>query len=92
MTTGFVASLDMIRQSDRALAHFHQQVQRLNGDDRFAGPSAGDHRLRGTQRAYVRGLTSVGRDEINVDVYQPNGVVIDLGTILEPSEGGPGEW
>jgi hypothetical protein len=87
----FVASLDMIRQSDRALAHHHQQVQRLNGDE-FAGPSAGDllYAARSGRTCVV--LTSVGSGRINVDVYQPNGVVIDLGTILEPSEGGPGEW
>ncbi|MEM7754536.1 MAG: hypothetical protein AAF297_02755 [Planctomycetota bacterium] len=79
----FVASVDMIRQSDRALAHFHQQVQRRN-NDRFAGPSGGDiaYAKRSGRTCLV--FTSVGGDEINVDFYQPNGVVIDLGTFAWP--------
>jgi len=82
----FVASFDMIRQSDRALLHFHQQVQRVN-NDRFAGPSEGDlaYARRSGRTCLV--FTSVGDDELNVDVYQPNGVVVDLGTFERPEAG-----
>lgn len=76
----FIASVDMIRQSDRSLVHFHQQVQREN-NDRFAGPSDGDlaYAKRSGRTCLV--FTSVGDAELNVDLYQPNGVVIDLGSI-----------
>jgi hypothetical protein len=29
-------------------------------------------------------FTSLGKHELNVDLYQPNGVVVDLGQLVEP--------
>jgi len=76
----FVASEEMVMASDRALAHFHLQVQHAK-NKKFAGPSRGDlvYAARSGRTCVV--FTSIDQDTLNVDVYQPNGVVIDLGEI-----------
>ncbi|MFZ4573880.1 MAG: hypothetical protein ACOYN0_05745 [Phycisphaerales bacterium] len=76
----FVASDAMIAASDLALAHYHFHVQEtLNG--KYAGPSDGDlvYAARYGRSCVV--FTSLNEDELNADFYQPDGVVIDLGTI-----------
>jgi len=79
----FVASRDMIEASDRALAHFHMQVQRAD-NRRFAGPSLGDFRYAARSGRTAVVFTSLDRGTLNVDVYQPNGVVVDLGELTRP--------
>ena len=76
----FVASEEMFLSSDRGLAHFHFHVFRARNSD-YAGPSGGDldYAARSGRSCVV--FTSVGSDELNYDYYQPDGVVIDLGTI-----------
>ena len=76
----FVASDDMIRASDRALAHYHFHVQKPSNQV-YAGPSRGDlvYAARSGRTCVV--LTSIDEDTLGVDVYQPNGVVIDLGEL-----------
>jgi hypothetical protein len=80
----FVASDDMIAASDLALAHYHLHAQReRNGE--YAGPSPGDlaYAARSGRACVV--FTSVGSGgRLNVDYYQPNGVVIDLGEVAPP--------
>ncbi|MEM9066081.1 MAG: hypothetical protein AAGB51_11390 [Planctomycetota bacterium] len=79
----FVASDDLIEASDRALAHFHLQVQQPN-NRRFAGPSLGDiiYAARSGRTALV--FTSIDEDTLNVDAYQPDGLVLDLGLLRRP--------
>ncbi len=74
----FVASGDMIRFSDRALAHYHLQVskERLS---RFAGPSDGDLLYASVSGRTCLVFTSIGSGILNVDVYTPDGEVLDLG-------------
>lgn len=74
----FVASGDMIRFSDRALAHYHMQVskERLS---RFAGPSDGDLLYASVSGRTCLVFTSIGSDILNVDVYGPDGMILDLG-------------
>lgn len=79
----FVASSDMIAQGDRALAHYHFHAQQLRNGG-YAGPSAADIRYAARLGRTCLVFTTVGRDAMNADVYQPNGVVIDLGTLREP--------
>lgn len=81
--TQFVASEDMIRQSDTALAHYHFHVQEASYA-RFAGPSAGDleYACRSGRSCLV--FTCVGEGVLGVDYYQPDGVVVDLGTVAKP--------
>jgi len=76
----FVASDDLINYSDRALAVFHQHVQKAR-NARYAGPSDGDldHAHRSVRSCLV--FTSINSERLNADYYQPNGAVIDLGDI-----------
>ncbi len=76
----FVASEDMFRFSDRALAHYHFHANERN-NEKYAGPSYADFiNAESSGRTSVV-ITSLKDDELNVDLYQPNGVVIDLGII-----------
>lgn len=76
----FVASEDMIEASDRALAHYHLQVQRMDNRS-YAGPSGGDlSYAAGSGRTCVV-FTTIDDQTVNVDYYQPDGVVVDLGVI-----------
>lgn len=78
--TEFVAPEEMILSSDRALAHFHFHVHRARNSE-VAGPSAGDLEYAARCGRNCLVFTSLGTEELDVDYYQPNGVVIDLGTI-----------
>lgn len=80
----FIASRDMIEYSDRALAHYHLQVQREK-NYKFAGPSSGDLRYAALSGRSCVVFTSLSRDTLGVDYYQPDGATIDLGEI-RPSE------
>lgn len=78
----FVASEEMFLSSDRGLAHFHFHVHRARNSD-YAGPSGGDldYAARSGRTCVV--FTSLGSDDLNVDCYQPDGVVIDLGNLAK---------
>ncbi len=82
----FVASDDMLTASDTALAHYHFHVQKERNES-FAGPSPGD---LGYAERFGRAcvvLTSVGKGgRMDVDYYQPDGTVIDLGEIWPVAE------
>jgi len=78
----FVASDDMFRYSDRSLVHYHMHAnKRDNG--KYAGPSATD--LVNVMMSGRTNLvfTSLGKRELNIDLYLPSGAVIDLGQIVE---------
>lgn len=76
----FVASDDMVARSDRALAHYHFHAQSVkNGTN--AGPSRGDVQYAARSGRSCLVLTTVREGTLDVDYYQPNGVVVDLGTI-----------
>ncbi|MBO6738727.1 MAG: hypothetical protein JJ916_02595 [Phycisphaerales bacterium] len=77
----FVASDDMFRFSDRALAHYHFHADKRNNTG-YAGPSIQDLQNAATSQRTSVVLTSMGSDELNVDVYFGLGVVVDLGVIL----------
>lgn len=81
----FVASDDMFRFSDRSLIHYHFHADKRN-NARYAGPSLEDFlSARASQRTSVV-FTSMSSDELDVDVYFGNGVVIDLGLIQGSAE------
>lgn len=79
----FVASGDMIRFSDRALAHYHLQVQRARMS-REAGPSDGDLLYAADSGRTCLVYTSIGSKALNADLYTPDGVIIDLGMVRAP--------
>jgi hypothetical protein len=78
----FVASDDMMRFSDRSLAHYHFHANKRS-NSKYAGPSAGDLINANLSGRSCVVLTSLGKEELNVDVYLPSGVVIDLGRIVQ---------
>lgn len=78
----FVASDDMFRFSDRSLLHYHFHANERN-NARYAGPSLQDLQNSNSSQRTSLVLTSLGSDELNVDVYFGNGVVIDLGKIRQ---------
>jgi hypothetical protein len=76
----FIASDDMIAASDLAMAHYHLHAQKeKNGS--YAGPSPGDlmYAARSGRNCIV--FTTLGGGLMDVDYYQPDGIVIDLGEI-----------
>lgn len=76
----FIASPDMIRASDRALAHYHLHAA-SEMMSAHAGPSRTDLRYAATSGRTCVVFTSLRPGVLNVDYYQPDGVVIDLGEI-----------
>jgi len=76
----FVASDDMMRFSDRALVHYHFHANERN-NAKYAGPSYADFINAETSGRTSIVITSLKDDELNIDLYQPNGIVIDLGVI-----------
>lgn len=76
----FVASGDMIRFSDRALAHYHLQVQNARMS-RAAGPSDGDLLYAAESGRTCLVFTSIGKGTLNADLYTPDGQIIDLGYV-----------
>jgi hypothetical protein len=76
----FVASSDMIAQGDHTLAHYHFHAQDpRNGE--YAGPSPNDLAYSARYGRSCLVLTSIATDALDVDYYQPDGVVVDLGAI-----------
>lgn len=82
----FHAPDDMIRDQTRALAHYHFHAT-IDKNQEAAGPSIEDMQYA---NSWARGcvvFTSVGKDRLNADYYQPGtsidsaGVVLDLGIL-----------
>lgn len=76
----FIASVDMLAQSHRALAHYHFHAQRPRNAE-YAGPSGGDLLYATHQGRACLVFTSVADGTLNADVYQPGGATIDLGEV-----------
>ncbi|MCE7973599.1 MAG: hypothetical protein DYG92_04630 [Leptolyngbya sp. PLA1] len=76
----FIASPDMIVRSDTAAAHFHFHGQTWRNHD-LAGPSPADLEYAARFGRACLVMTTVGECVLSVDYYQPDGVVVDLGTI-----------
>ncbi|GAB5495387.1 MAG: hypothetical protein Phyf2KO_04670 [Phycisphaerales bacterium] len=83
--TSFVASPEMFREGTRALAHYHFHAQKHN-NGRYAGPSFGDMKYAATYGRACLVFTFFDETTMGVDMYQPDGVVIDLGMIKKPEE------
>jgi hypothetical protein len=76
----FESSQAMLDAAYTAIFHFHYHVQRFENDD-FAGPGYGDHNYANNTRANCMVFTFVNKDELNVDYYRHDSVVVDLGNI-----------
>lgn len=76
----FMAPEEMFSDSARSLAHYHFHVQTANNRD-YAGPGRGDMEYAANHGRNCIVLTTVSQGVMNVDYYQRNGAVIDLGEI-----------
>lgn len=79
-----IASDDLINASSTTLFHFHLHAQRYNNTD-YAGPSTGDLAYARLHQRSCIVLTFLDADTLNADYYQPNGAIIDLGSITRPN-------
>lgn len=79
----FVANPEMIIESSTALAHYHFHVQNVN-NARFAGPSDGDMAYAARYGRACLVFTAIDENTLGVDLYQPDGVVLDLGDFTRP--------
>ncbi len=79
----FVASEEMITRGDRSLAHYHYHVQRRKNED-YAGPSDGDLEYARINGRNCLVFTSINENTLNVDYYQPDGAIVDLGDVKKP--------
>ncbi|MFI4871929.1 MAG: hypothetical protein ACIARQ_08970, partial [Phycisphaerales bacterium JB061] len=80
----FVASPEMLMDSTTALAHYHYHVQSLR-NGRYAGPSDGDMMYAARYGRACLVFTALDEETLGVDLYQPDGVVLDLGEIKRPA-------
>lgn len=76
----FVPSDDMIKAGDTALFHYHFHATQWANSD-YAGPSQGDMDSAAALGRACLVFTAVSEGVLNVDYYQANGAVIDLGEI-----------
>lgn len=76
----FFAPQELIDASELALAQYHFHVQTWRNSD-FAGPSVEDLQFATRYGRTCLVLSGVAEGRLNVDLYQPDGVVIDLGML-----------
>jgi hypothetical protein len=62
------------------LAHYHFHAQEYKNSE-FAGPGKGDIDTADRLDFNFLVFTFIDEKTLNVDFYQPGGVVVDLGTI-----------
>jgi hypothetical protein len=76
----FYASVEMVQRMYTGVAHYHFHVQQTRNSD-YAGPGPGDLDFADRHGAGALVFTSIDERTLNVDYYQPGGVVVDLGVI-----------
>ncbi len=76
----FVAPAEMVEQGCDAIFHYHLHCTSADNSD-YAGPSDDDIAYARRQGRACLVFTCVSRESMNVDYYQGDGVVIDLGTM-----------
>jgi hypothetical protein len=76
----FYASPALVERAYTSLAHYHFHAQEHRNRN-FAGPGRGDMELARRLNFNFLVLTFVDKSKLNVDYYDPNGVIVDLGTV-----------
>ncbi|QQE12286.1 hypothetical protein JD969_02085 [Planctomycetota bacterium] len=79
----FYASNQLIESMYTGLAHYHFHAQD-HENATYAGPGKGDLSFANRLGTHAVVFTFIDKNTLNVDYYQPGGVVIDLGTISRP--------
>lgn len=78
--TRFVASDDLLRDSARALAHYHFHAQKPDNRD-YAGPGPGDSEYAREHGAACIVFTPVGPGRLDATYFHAGGVTVDLGEL-----------
>ncbi|MCC6683099.1 MAG: hypothetical protein IT445_19555 [Phycisphaeraceae bacterium] len=76
----FVAPTSLLMEAVRGGLHYHFHAQ-AHRSARYAGPGRGDLAFVDRYQIAAVVLTFIDENTLNVDYYQPGGVVIDLGSI-----------
>jgi len=76
----FIPSSAMIETLYSSLVHYHFHAQAHRNRD-YAGPGLGDMRLSKNLETHCIVLTFINADTLNVDFYQPDGLVVDICSI-----------
>ncbi len=79
----FYASDQLVEAMYTNLAHYHFHAQ-SHDNDTYAGPGRGDTAFASRMESHAVVFSFIDHDTLNVDYYQPNGAVIDLGCIKRP--------
>lgn len=80
----YVPPAELVLDAYTAYAHYHFHAQEYR-NRRYAGPGVGDlKRTAKTQQFNSIVLTFIDENTLNVDYYQPDEAVIDLGEIHRP--------
>lgn len=80
----FIPPHIMVEQLYTGLFHYHFHVQYYKNGP-HAGPGGGDRQLASNLPFNFFVVTAIDQNHLNVDYYQPNGVVIDMGTLVRPA-------
>lgn len=79
----FVASPELLEAGAAALFHYHFHARKAD-ESEYAGPGPGDMDYAERFGRSCLVFTSLNKDTLNVDYYQPNGGLVDLGEALRP--------
>lgn len=82
----FIASPELLAAGNTALYHYHFHARRTD-ESEYAGPGPGDLEYAARFGRSCLVLTSISADVLDVDYYQPNGAVLDLGEIRRTNGG-----
>jgi len=75
----FLSPQNLIEAAYTGLAHYHFHAQ-SHQNSAYAGPGRGDLDFARKLNFNCLVFTFTDKDHLNVDYYQPNGAVVDLGT------------
>lgn len=76
----YIPTDEMIQSLYTNLAHYHFHAQRHHSRH-VAGPGTGDLRMVVKLETHCLVFTFIDQDTLNIDYYQPNGAMADLGII-----------
>lgn len=82
----FVPSQSMVNHAYTGLFHYHFHAQSYDNGE-HAGPGSGDLDVASRMGFNYVVFTFIDENRLNADYYQPDGTIIDLGTVYRPKTG-----
>lgn len=79
----YVAPPEMMLEASEAVACYHFHANSVQNSLR-AGPSEADKRFARESGRVCIVVTSLRKQRLDIDVYFPSGVIVDLGVVTEP--------